>query len=82
VKSGFATPSRGPLREREDMRNRRGSSAGNGGTGSLAGARKHRPDYWLVILTLGMLVIGLIVVYSISPALSKADGGAIDPLCH
>jgi cell division protein FtsW len=36
--------------------------------------RKHRPDYWLVILCLVMLVIGLIVVYAISPALSQAAG--------
>ncbi|HEX8182079.1 MAG TPA: putative peptidoglycan glycosyltransferase FtsW [Candidatus Saccharimonadales bacterium] len=36
--------------------------------------RKHRPDYWLVILCLMMLVIGLIVVYAISPALSEAAG--------
>ena len=32
--------------------------------------RRHRPDYWLVILSSIMLVIGLIVVYAISPALS------------
>lgn len=32
--------------------------------------RRHRPDYWLVILGLMLLVIGLIVVYSISPGLS------------
>jgi cell division protein FtsW len=36
--------------------------------------RKHRPDYWLVILCLLMLSIGLIVVYSISPAISKGEG--------
>lgn len=36
--------------------------------------RKHRPDYWLVILTLMMLSIGLVVVYAISPALSEAAG--------
>ncbi len=36
--------------------------------------RRHRPDYWLVILCLMMLVIGLIVVYAISPALSEAAG--------
>jgi cell division protein FtsW len=36
--------------------------------------RKHRPDYWLVILCMIMLAIGLIVVYSISPALSRAEG--------
>jgi cell division protein FtsW len=35
-------------------------------------ARKHRPDYWLVILSLALLVVGIIVVYSISPALGKA----------
>jgi cell division protein FtsW len=40
----------------------------------VTGGRKHRPDYWLVILCLVMLSIGLIVVYSISPALSKAEG--------
>lgn len=37
-----------------------------------AQARKHRPDYWLVILSLALLGIGVIVVYSISPALGKA----------
>lgn len=36
--------------------------------------RKHRPDYWLVILCLIMLSIGLVVVYSISPALAQAEG--------
>ena len=40
--------------------------------------RKHKPDYWLLILTAILLSIGLIVVYAISPALSAAnnvDGG-------
>lgn len=36
--------------------------------------RKHRPDYLLVVLCLSMIVIGLVVVYSISPALSEAAG--------
>jgi cell division protein FtsW len=31
--------------------------------------RRHRPDYWLLILAALLLGIGLIVVYSISPAL-------------
>jgi cell division protein FtsW len=35
-------------------------------------ARKHRPDYWLVILCMLLLSVGLIVVYAISPALSVA----------
>lgn len=39
------------------------------GFGSLQ-QRRHRPDYWLVILSVIMLVIGLIVVYAISPALA------------
>ncbi len=33
--------------------------------------RKHRPDYGLVIISALLMAIGLIVVYSISPALSK-----------
>jgi len=32
--------------------------------------RRHKPDYWLVALVLMLLVIGLIVIFSISPALS------------
>lgn len=35
--------------------------------------RKHRPDYWLLMLCVTMLAIGLIVVYAISPALSAAN---------
>lgn len=34
--------------------------------------RKHRPDYILLILSLALLAIGVVVVYSISPALGKA----------
>lgn len=36
--------------------------------------RKHRPDYVLLIIALALLAIGVIVVYSISPALGKAHG--------
>ncbi len=32
--------------------------------------RRHRPDYWLLVLTIMLLGVGLIVIYSISPALS------------
>jgi len=35
-------------------------------------ARKHRPDYWLLILSVALLSVGLIVVYAISPALGIA----------
>ena len=43
-----------------------------GGVGTAPGLRKHRPDYVLLLLCVGMLVIGLIVVYAISPALTEA----------
>lgn len=32
--------------------------------------RRHRPDYWLVILSAILLVIGLITIYAISPGLA------------
>jgi len=35
--------------------------------------RRHRPDYILVILSLLLLTIGLVVIYSISPALSLTN---------
>ena len=41
--------------------------------------RRHRPDYVLVLLTVLLLAIGIIVVFSISPALAVekgANGGA------
>jgi cell division protein FtsW len=34
------------------------------------GARRHKPDYWLIMLSALLLAIGLIVVYAISPGLS------------
>lgn len=40
---------------------------------TLALGRKHKPDYWLLILCAALLAIGLIVVYAISPALSAAN---------
>lgn len=36
--------------------------------------RRHRPDYVLMVLSIILLVIGLIVIYSISPGLSAARG--------
>lgn len=35
-----------------------------------SGQRRHRPDYMLVILSILLLVIGLVVVYAISPGLA------------
>ncbi len=45
------------------------SSRRPAGFGSL-NQRKHHPDYWLVLISAALLVLGLVVVYSISPALS------------
>jgi cell division protein FtsW len=33
--------------------------------------RHHRPDYWLMVLCVILLLIGLIVIYSIGPAMSE-----------
>lgn len=47
-------------------------------TNRANGTRKHKPDYMLVLLSVILLVVGLIVVYAISPALSvqKNVGGS------
>ncbi len=34
------------------------------------GTRRHRPDYWLLVISALLLAVGLIVVYSISPGLA------------
>jgi cell division protein FtsW len=34
------------------------------------GQRRHKPDYWLPLLCLLLLVIGLIIIYAISPGLA------------
>jgi len=44
--------------------------------GQTQTARRHKPDYWLLILTLSLLGVGLIVVYSISPALAVEKGAS------
>jgi cell division protein FtsW len=38
-------------------------------------ARRHKPDYTLLLLSILLLVIGLVVVYAIGPALVAASGG-------
>jgi len=37
-------------------------------------SRRHKPDYWLLILASLLLTIGLVVVYSISPGLAASQG--------
>lgn len=34
------------------------------------GTRRHRPDYWLLVISALLLAVGLIVLYSISPGLA------------
>lgn len=36
--------------------------------------RRHSPDYWLLVLILALSVVGIIVVFSISPALEVEKG--------
>lgn len=36
--------------------------------------RRHRPDYWLLVLIVFLLAVGLVVVYAISPALNATHG--------
>lgn len=36
--------------------------------------RRHRPDYWLLILMVALAAVGVIVVFSISPALEVEKG--------
>lgn len=35
--------------------------------------RRHKPDYWLFVMTVLLLTIGLVVVYSISPGLAASQ---------
>lgn len=42
--------------------------------GSETAFRKHKPDYWLLIISFSLLLVGIIVVYSISPGLAEAEG--------
>src|SRR5690554_1120952 len=39
-----------------------------------ASRRRHKPDYWLPVLATGLLAIGLVVVYAISPGMSALSG--------
>jgi cell division protein FtsW len=37
------------------------------------GTRRHKPDYWLLAISVFLLAVGLIVVYSISPGLAMEN---------
>jgi cell division protein FtsW len=49
----------------------RGGKPRYSGDGSVA--RRHKPDSWLLVIGALLLIIGLVVVYSISPALSASQ---------
>lgn len=38
-----------------------------------AAVRRHKPDYWLLVISALLLIIGVVVVYSISPGLSASQ---------
>lgn len=54
---------------------RAGVSVSGGVRSSASTPRSHRPDYWLLVMTVALLAIGLVVIYSISPALTELRGG-------
>ena len=41
---------------------------------NITNLRRHRPDYMLVILTSLLLVVGLVIIYAISPGLAASNG--------
>jgi cell division protein FtsW len=47
---------------------------GGQATAPAGEVRRHRPDYWLIVLALLLVAVGLTVVYAITPALSVTDG--------
>lgn len=67
---------------RQSGRDRRASRRSNGSDAdaSLHSAigRSHRPDYGLLVAMLLLVAIGLVVIYSISPALSAQLKGSVD----
>lgn len=49
-----------------------------GGAGRELG-RRHRPDYILALCIIMLLAIGLVVIYSVSPAISAQLGSEVNP---
>lgn len=54
-------------------RRRRVGQATEGYQADTVAARRHRPDYAILVLSALLMVIGLVVVYSISPGLSASQ---------
>lgn len=47
-------------------------------SGNLKLGRRHRPDYWIFILAVGLSVFGLIIIYSISSGLYDGNTKTIE----
>lgn len=45
----------------------------NGQVSAESGVRRHKPDYWLLVFAALLMTIGLVVIYSISPALAASQ---------
>ena len=54
-------------------RRRPALSGGQPRYGASGAVRRHKPDYWLLVMAALLMMIGLIVVYSISPGLSASQ---------
>src|SRR6185369_1893586 len=50
------------------------------GAAQPLGTRRHRPDYWLLVISAALIAVGLVVVYSISPGLVAEQGDAASRL--
>lgn len=40
---------------------------------SVVSQRRHRPDYWLLMISTALVVVGLVVIYAISPGLAAQN---------
>lgn len=61
------------------QRGRHHRLSGSTGDGLLKLGRRHRPDYVLMLCMTVLLAIGLVVIYSVSPALSAQLPGDVNP---
>ncbi|MBI5357660.1 putative lipid II flippase FtsW [Candidatus Saccharibacteria bacterium] len=61
---------------RKKHRNRRAQPSLSTSTGENSSliSRKHKPDYGLLLICIALLIIGMVVMYSISPGLAAAQG--------
>lgn len=46
--------------------------------GKLKLTRRHRPDYWMFVLTVALALFGLVIIFSIAPAIYDGDTSKIN----